>query len=156
MSTQEDHQRQAVLAEAVAWLGTPYHHKAMLRGAGVDCAMFLVAVYSAAGLIPREIDIGDYPPDWMLHRDEERYLRHVLDYAVEVAAPLPGDLVVYKFGRTFSHGAIVLDWPRIIHAHYRSRAVVYGEGDQADLAERSRSFFTLKQWSADGRPALRR
>jgi cell wall-associated NlpC family hydrolase len=29
----------------------------------------------------------------------------------------PADFIVFKFGRTFSHGAIVVDWPLIIHAY---------------------------------------
>ena len=27
-----------------------------------------------------------------------------------------GDFVVFRFGRTFSHGAIVLGWPLVIHS----------------------------------------
>lgn len=31
-------QRAAVAQEALAWLGTPYHHHARIKGVGVDCA----------------------------------------------------------------------------------------------------------------------
>ena len=80
----EKQQRTAVLDEARSWLGTPYHHRACVKGAGVDCAQILIAVYANAGLI-QAFDTGDYPPDWMLHREEERYLGFVLDHAHEVA-----------------------------------------------------------------------
>jgi cell wall-associated NlpC family hydrolase len=60
--------RQDVVREALGWEGTPYHHRARLRGVGVDCAMLPAMVYEAVGLIPRVEP--DYSPQWMLHRDE--------------------------------------------------------------------------------------
>lgn len=136
--------REAVVAEARTWLKTPYHHRAAIKGAGVDCAQILVEVYSACGLIPH-FDTGDYPPDWMMHREEERYLGFVLDYAHEVETPKPGDVVLYKVGRCFAHGGIVVDWPTIIHASNRDRGVVLGEGLGGWLADREVKFFSL--WS---------
>ena len=32
-------------------------------------------------------------------------------------SPQPADFVVFRFGRTFSHGAIVVEWPIVIHAY---------------------------------------
>lgn len=43
--------RLAVIESAKAWLGTPWHHMARVRGAGVDCAQLLMATYSDAGVI---------------------------------------------------------------------------------------------------------
>lgn len=133
--------RAVVLAEARSWLGTPYHHHARVKGAGVDCAQILIAVFAACGLIP-EIDTGDYPPDWMLHRDEERYLGFVRRYAAEVEAPAPGDLVLYRVGRCYAHAGIVVDWPVIIHA-VRREGVVLADGAQGFLADRKRSFWSV-------------
>ncbi len=157
MSDQETRQRAAILAEARSWLGTPYHHEARVKGAGVDCAQLLYAVYRHAGRIPA-FDIPHYPPDWHLHRDTERYLGFVLDHAVEIAGPpLPGDIAIWKFGRCFSHGAIVLEWPRIIHAYVGRPCEVEDAGRASYLThigessadhgkERPRKFFTLKTW----------
>jgi cell wall-associated NlpC family hydrolase len=101
--------RAAVVAEAQAWLGTPFHHQGRVKGSGVDCAMLLAEVYQRCGLVPY-VDPGYYPPDWHLHRDAERYLEKLMPYARELAgAPAPGDVAVFQFGRTFSHGAIVID-----------------------------------------------
>ncbi len=137
--------RAAVVAEARGWLGTPYHHAAQVKGAGVDCAMLPAAVYRAAGLIP-EFEIAHYPPDWHLHRDTERYLEIVTRHAIEVSAPTgPGDFVLYRFGRAFAHGAIILDWPTIIHAVIRV-GVVLDRGDAGRLNGRTCRFFTL--WGA--------
>lgn len=136
-------ERQRILTAAVSWLRTPWHHRAQVKGAGVDCAQFPAAVYRDAGLIG-EVDTGEYPPDWMMHRSEERFLEVVQRYADPVEAPLPGDLAVYMVGHCFSHGAIVIDWPRIIHASNRDRMVCYADGTQGWLAGRDVTFWRLK------------
>lgn len=138
-----NHKRQAVLAIARTWLKTPWHHRARVKGAGVDCAQILIAVYAEAGLV-EEFDTGDYPPDWMMHRSQERFLEFVRQYADQVEAPLPGDLALYFVGRCFSHGAIVTAWPEIIHASNRDRMVCYADGTQGWLAAREVQFWRLK------------
>ena len=135
--------RQAIVDEAMRWLETPYHHDARIMGGGVDCLQILIAVYSAVGLIA-DVDAGYYPPDWMMHRAEERYLAGVLDRAVEVDTPLPGDVALYKVGRCFAHGAIVVDWPSIIHASNRDRMVCLADGTQGWLADRAVTFWRVK------------
>lgn len=119
-------QRAAVVAEALSWVGTPFHHEARVKGAGVDCAQFLLGTYCNAGMIPHTV-LDHYPPDWHMHRDEERFVANLLRCnAVEVAAPperapLPGDICLWRFGRSFSHAAIVVNWPMIIHAFVRKK-----------------------------------
>lgn len=134
--------REAVLAEAATWLKTPYHHQGNVKGAGVDCAWLLIEVYVASGLIDR-FDPGDYPMDWMMHRDEERYLFWVEKLGRRVEQPEPGDIAVWRFGRTFSHGAIVVEWPRIIHAYRRDGMVLYGDASKGELATRELKFYSL-------------
>lgn len=138
----EQEQRQAVIAEAKTWLGTPYHHRARVKGAGVDCGMLLIAVYAAAGASP-DFDPGDYPPDWMMHRDEERYLGWVMKFAAPTTNPQPGDLAVWRFGRCISHGAIIVAWPQVIHAYRQERMCVQGDVSGGDFAHRTPLFFTL-------------
>lgn len=142
-----DHEeaRAAIVAEACRWLGTPWHHKARLRGAGVDCIQFLVGVYHACGLCP-DIDTGDYPRDWMLHRSEERMLAGIRQYADEIEfprRPQVGDIIVYRFGHCFSHAGIVSGEREIIHAYLEERAVVRGDPDGGRLAGRERLFFSV-------------
>jgi len=138
----EQETRAAIVAEARTWLRTPYHHAARVKGAGVDCAQILVEVYSAVGLI-EWFDAGFYPPDWMLHRDEERYLATVTRFAHPVAAPLPGDVAVYRFGRCISHGAIVVEWPTIIHAYAPDRQVSMGDGMSSRLRPRLAGIYSV-------------
>jgi hypothetical protein len=90
---------------------------AAIKGAGVDCAMLLSEVYAAAGLI-EPFDPRPYPTDWMLHRDDERFLGFLLDRSHQVEKPEVGDVAVLRVGRAFAHGAIVtrVDPLTILHA----------------------------------------
>lgn len=112
---EEREQRRLVIQIAESWLNTPYHHMASVKGVGVDCAFLLREVYFEAGLIEK-FDIPYYPPDWAMHRSEERFLNTVESYSRPVLKPRPGDIAVFRYGRCVSHGAIVLDWPVIIHS----------------------------------------
>ena len=135
-----DDTRKAVVREAVTWIGTPFHHAARVKGAGVDCLMLLAEVYERAGIVDH-IEPPFYVPDWHLHRDAERYMEGLLRYARPVAAPGPGDIALFRFGRTFSHGAIVVEWPRLVHAYW-SIGVVWGDATRYPLAGRPARFFT--------------
>jgi hypothetical protein len=113
---------------------------ARIKGAGVDCLTLLAEVYERARIIPH-VEVPFYPADWNLHRDAERYLDGVMRYAREVLdrddnnPPQPGDIAVSKFGRCFAHGAIVFQWPRLIHA-WHNAGVVYADSTQGQLAGR--------------------
>lgn len=134
------------MAEARTWIGTPYHHRARVKGHGVDCAQLLVEVYSNAGLVEK-FDTGEYPGDWMLHRDEERFIGWIEKYARRVPGPKAGDIVIWKYGRSFSHGGIVIAWPHVIHAFIQEDGVVYGTGNKGDLSQRACVFYRLKGWA---------
>jgi cell wall-associated NlpC family hydrolase len=158
-------QRDNVVRAAKAWIGTPYHHKAAVKKAGADCAMFPVAVYKECGIIPADYHPPEYSTQWHLHRSDELYLKEIEKFAIlqhpEAGSALqsraergiatvlnvpdvemdscvlpqdlcsdsapslrsglqrvqPADFIVFQFGRTFSHGAIVVEWPLIIHAY---------------------------------------
>lgn len=145
MNSTEYNQRSAVLEQAATWLGTPYHHAAFVRGAGIDCAFFLICVYHDAGLTPW-IDPRPYPPDWHLHRDAERYLGWVEQYARELGAnevPKPGDIVTVKVGRCFSHGAIVVAWPKVIHALWKECVMYDDFVAHKEFEVREKRFFSL-------------
>lgn len=136
--------REMVVAEAKTWLGTPYHDRGRIRGVGVDCAMLPAEVYEAVGIIPHLEP--DYSPQWFLHRDSELYLEWVRPHAREIPRERvgPGDFVIWKFGRTYSHGAIVVAPPVIIHAVLRGRAVILDNMDiSEDLREREAKFFSF-------------
>jgi cell wall-associated NlpC family hydrolase len=133
--------REAVIEEAMTWLNTPYVHRGRIKGIGVDCAMILADVYEKVGLIDH-IDTPEYPQTWHLHRSDERYLAFVKQYGHEVANPEMGDIAMFRFGRCISHAGIVIKWPRIIHAYYKS-GVILDDGDQGDMYGRLVCFYSL-------------
>jgi NlpC/P60 family putative phage cell wall peptidase len=136
-----DPRRAAVIAEAQSWIGTPFHHAARVKGAGVDCLMLLAEVYERAGVAPH-IEPPFYVPDWHMHRDAERYMEGLIAYAREIEGPPePGDIALFRFGRTFSHGAIVTEWRRLIHAYW-AVGVVWGDAGLLPLKGRAVRFFT--------------
>lgn len=142
MSTRAD-----VCALAQGWLRTPWHHQARLRGVGVDCAQLLIAVYVEAGLVPA-FDPGDYAIDHMLHSDRELFRDIAARYGRPTDMPGPGDVVIWRFGRCFSHGGIVVDWPtRVIHAFRPFGQVCETPADASSLAGRAAIYFSF--WDSD-------
>lgn len=139
--------REAVIVEATSWLNTPFHHEARIKGAGVDCLMFLAEVYERVGVIKRVVP-EHYPPDWHMHHNAERYMEELVKYAREIEAPAPADVALFKFGRTFSHGTIVVDWPCVIHAYW-NLGVVWGNANIHPLLGREVRFFSPFE---DGEP----
>lgn len=131
--------RQRIVGAARSWIGTRYHHRARVKGVGVDCAQLLIGVYAEAGLID-EFDTGDYPQDWACHRDDQRFVEWVERFAVQTPAALPGDVLVFKYFRCYSHGAIVVDDDLMIHS-YIGRGVELVE--RAEFAHRPCLAFTL-------------
>jgi hypothetical protein len=140
-----DAQRAAVVAMARSWVGTPYHNCADIKHVGVDCGMLLVRVFVDCGLCA-PFDPRPYPVDWHLHRNEERYLGFIFDRSCEIARPEPGDIMVLRYGRCYSHGAIVTRCTPlgIVHAYYPARRVIEEEIAQntvlADAARKPRFF----------------
>ncbi|MFH6786327.1 MULTISPECIES: hypothetical protein [Methylobacterium] len=114
-----------IVREARRWIGTPYHPGADVHGVGVDCGMLLVRVFVDTGLVP-PFDPRPYPQDWHIHRDDERYLGFLFARTREVAVPEPGDIVVFRQGRTYSHGGIVTaaDPLVLVHAFSPAQAVI--------------------------------
>ncbi len=135
--------RAAVLAEARTWIGTPFHHEARVKGAGVDCLMLLAEVYERAGVI-EHVDVPHYPPDWFLHQSWERYLEGVMQRAREIdGPPRPADVALFKWGKCFAHGVIVVEWPtRVIHAYFPARIVLESSAKQPPLCNKPVRFFS--------------
>lgn len=149
-------ERAKVVAAARSYLRTPYHAEGRIRGAGVDCLTLIALAYEEAGIVINA-PVPHYSPTFMLHHSEEQYLQGLLKYAHEVETPLPGDIVIWKFGRCFSHAAIVIKWPEIIHAYVGSGVTLenaehamwlkfIGERREGSGQPRPRKF--LSYWSA--------
>jgi cell wall-associated NlpC family hydrolase len=138
-------QRNNIVRAAKEWLGTPYHHHARVKGAGADCAMFPLAVYQECGVLPREYAPPHYSVQWHLHRSEELYLNEIEKFVVEInAPPRPADFVVFRFGRTYSHGAIVVEWPIVIHAYIPHGVLLSDALRDGELLGREHKYFEVR------------
>ena len=49
--------RADVVAAALAWTDTPFHHQARLKGVGVDCVGLVIGVARELGLIAPDFDV---------------------------------------------------------------------------------------------------
>ncbi|TNC07122.1 hypothetical protein FF100_33675 [Methylobacterium terricola] len=142
--------RAHVVAQARRWIGTPYHPGADVHGIGVDCGMLLVRVFVDTGLLP-PFDPRPYPQDWHLHRDDERYLGFLLGRTREVSGPEPGDIVMFRQGRTYAHGGIVTatDPLVLVHAFSPAQAVIEEPlSRNGMLAQRQRAPRFFSVWGA--------
>jgi NlpC/P60 family putative phage cell wall peptidase len=134
----QEAERARVVATALSWVGTPYCHRARIKGAGVDCGQFIAAVFNESGIVAEYIPLDDYRPDWMMHRNEPRFKETVERYAK--FAPLkyqePGDIALFRWGRSPSHGAIVIEWPKVVHSYIKRGVIISNVQMEPDLTKR--------------------
>jgi cell wall-associated NlpC family hydrolase len=142
--TKEVDQRAAVVGEALSWIGTPYRQLGYTKGPQgcVDCSMLLVAAWVGGGIV-EPFDPRPYPPEWHLHRSEERYLAWMQMVAVEVDEPRVGDVTLYRYGRCFSHASIRVAENLVCHAFVRDDLCSLTEADNPDLASRPQRHFDV-------------
>lgn len=143
MTDAEMQARANVCTLARRWLGTPWHHQARVQGAGVDCAQLLIAVYAEAGLLAA-FDPGNYAIDHMLHSEREAFRGWCDRFARPVDVPQQGDVVLWRFGKTYSHGGIVINWPgEVIHAFRPFGGVCITPSNASRLAGRDVVFYSF-------------
>ncbi|HEX2217013.1 MAG TPA: peptidase P60 [Xanthobacteraceae bacterium] len=112
--------RAAIVAEARAWIGTPYRHQASLKGIGCDCLGLVRGVWRALyGEEPEAVP--PYAPDWAEAASgeplAEAALRHLA--AIECEHFVAGDLRLFRWRRGLpaKHAAISTARDRMVHAH---------------------------------------
>lgn len=108
------------LAEARAWIGTPYHHQASLRGIGCDCLGLLRGVWRA--LYGSEPEAPPpYDATWAEDRGQETLRdaarRHLIE--IPLAASGPGDVWLFRWRPSLAakHCGLISGEDRMIHAH---------------------------------------
>lgn len=183
MESSEREQREAVVRVARSLLPTPvgsgpvpWRHMGR-TAAGLDCGGAPIFVFKTVALLEAGFETEFYPPDFMMHRDEERFLDmierfckrvsgphipafpdksvcrygHAVDDGECLAAPRreprDGDIPMFRVGRLIAHCAIVDRWPRVIHAVRAGGQVRYDDCDKGELASRSVGIWTLKEWT---------
>lgn len=141
----ESTERALVLKVAHEWLRTPYVHASQIKKVGCDCGTFLIGVYAEAKLI-EWFKPKPYTPDFMLHKTDPAYLNLVLDRCKEIgeSEARPADLVMWKIGYLYAHGAIIdhQGWDRIIHAYKEVGHVTQDHGLGGRWGNKPRRFFS--------------
>jgi len=146
----EDQERQAVVDAAIAWRGTPYMQMGYRRGPGgaVDCSMLLVGAWVDAGIF-EPFDPRPYPPEWHMHRSEERYLEWLDMIALRTETPRIGDVVCWLVGHCFAHAGIIVSDTEVVHAYVTHRQCSKTSIDNPELSrldinfKRPRIFFDM-------------
>jgi NlpC/P60 family putative phage cell wall peptidase len=112
--------RARIVAEARAWIGTPYRHQASLKGVGCDCLGLVRGVWRA--VIGQEPERAPpYAPDWAEAGGHESLAqaaaRHLI--AVPLDRFAPGDVLLFRWRHNLpaKHAAIVTDVDKMVHAH---------------------------------------
>ncbi len=146
MTSQES--RQALVQEALTWLGTPYHASGQVKGAGTNCAQFIYGAAKNAGVFPSGTpEPRWYTPQLATHTRDERLIGYLHSYgAREIAedAVQPGDVVVYRSGQAHGHIALIVSWPTIIHA-LAPAGCQLGNVADGQLGRMARKYFSF--WS---------
>jgi len=118
--------RQAILAEARSWIGTPYQHQASAKHAGCDCLGLVRGVWRTLyGDEPERAPA--YTPDWAERRGAETLYEAACKHLREtaMASAEPGDVLLFRMDARspMKHAAILDADDHIIHAYW-GRAVV--------------------------------
>ncbi len=146
--------RQQIVDEALTWQNTRYHDHAGIKGVGVDCAYLPLRVYQHVGLIPHDFIVPHYSPQqWLKYKDDQNQLYEDTTYKdivmmwvkreIDESEVQPGDFVLYKILRSWTHGAIVIDWPSFVLHPIAGRGVMGSHVDEGFLYRRPRRIFTL-------------
>lgn len=111
--------RKQIVAEARTWIGTKFRHAAGVKGSGCDCAHLVSCVFEALKLVPHTV-YPIYGPDWFRHEASPEFILDGFKLAGLEEIPAdsagPGDVVLLKFGRKWSHCVILTDEGRGIEA----------------------------------------
>lgn len=110
--------RDAIVAHARAWIGTPYHHQASHLGVGTDCLGLIRGVFRS--LYGREAEtMPGYARDWAEGAGEETMLAAARRHLVEIvpATAAAGDVLIFRYRQRYvAKHAAILAGPTLIHA----------------------------------------
>jgi NlpC/P60 family putative phage cell wall peptidase len=113
--------RSLIVAEARAWIGTPYRHQASLKGIGCDCLGLVRGVWR--GLLgPEPESAPPYARDWAeasgLESLADAASRHLVPLS-DASAFAPGDVLLFRYRERYvaKHAAIATSLDRMVHAH---------------------------------------
>ncbi len=117
---------QAVVREALSWVGTPYRHQGDRKGLGCDCLGLVRGVWRE--VYGREAERpGAYSLDWAEAGGEERLLAGACRNfrRKSLADARAGDLLLFRWRPHLpaKHAGILILRPRFVHAYQGGGAV---------------------------------
>ena len=121
--------RDQIVSEARTWVGTPFHHQARVKGAGVDCVGLAIGVANTLGLVVKDMRAYSRVPL------NGMFLKAVTEQTESIAFEdvLPGDMLLFKFNHVEAqHLAIItqINPIHIVHAYSHVAKCVEHELDQ--------------------------
>lgn len=113
--------RDEIVRVARAWLGTPYHHQAAVKGAGCDCLGLIRGVYAELYGAPPVEEVPPYTPDWAESSGRETLLHAARRHLQELPGAVGGkrgDVLVFRLHKTAraKHAGILTGDARMVHA----------------------------------------
>jgi NlpC/P60 family putative phage cell wall peptidase len=108
-----------VVALARAWIGTPYHHQASIRGVGCDCLGLVRGVWREAYGCDPELPPA-YSRDWAESSGLETMMcaasRHLMQVPLDTLGP--GHVLIFRLrpGTVAKHSAILVTPAAMVHA----------------------------------------
>lgn len=114
-----------------SWLGTPFRHRAWVKGKGVDCLMFALNVMEELGAA---LPVRPwYPEDWFLHTDNSILIEMIEkrewlrpEWRVgRVEDDLCGDIWIMKVGRARAANHVAIYTPKGLYHAIWGRGVVF-------------------------------
>jgi len=117
--------RQAVIDEALSWVGTPYQHQCSTKYAGCDCLGLVRGLWRKLyGCEPTKLP--PYTPDWA-EAGENEILKTACDHhldPVTLSDARPADILLFRMqaGVQAKHMAVLIEPDLIVHAYW-GRAV---------------------------------
>lgn len=116
-----------VVELAKGWIGTPYRHRASIKGVGADCLGLVTGVWRELG--GKSVELPVYNPSWQVVDADETLWSAARAYLRPAERQIAaGDVALFRMreGAAARHlGIISGTWrlPRLIHA-YSGRGVV--------------------------------
>jgi cell wall-associated NlpC family hydrolase len=108
--------REDLVSEARSWIGTPWHHRACIKGVGIDCIRLIEALAKFCKIIGDDFVTPDYGPE-----PDGILLRKVLDqHLIPTEKKEPGNVVLLAPGDRPQHVGILAPYKHgglsMIHA----------------------------------------
>lgn len=109
--------RAAIIAAAREWRGTPYHHRASLKGVGCDCLGLVRGVWREI-VGPEPVSTPAYSADWGDVTGTETLLQAAHQFFEPTDLAQPGDVLIFRVreDRIAKHCGILTTDTTFIHA----------------------------------------